>query len=78
MMLKRNKIMLIPPSIGFLNRGKRKYIKIYKGTEMKYVKMTNTLTAFYAKNLQQSHGLFEFSPKLACKVCTYVCCETSQ
>ena len=78
MMLKRNKIMLIPPSIGFLNRGKRKYIKRYKGTEMKYVKMTNTLTAFYARNLQQSHGLFEFSPKLACKVCTYVCCETSQ
>ena len=77
MMLKRNKIMLIPPSIGFLNRGKRKYIKTYKGTEMKYVKMTNTLTAFYARNMQQSHGLFEFSPKLACKVCTYVCCETS-
>ena len=30
---------------------------------MKYVKMTNTLTAFYARNMQQSHGLFEFSPK---------------
>ena len=36
MMLKWNKIMLMPPSIGFLNRGKRKYIKIYKGMVMKY------------------------------------------
>ena len=39
---------------------------------MKYAKMTNTLTALYAKNMQQNHGLFEFSPKLACKVGTYV------
>ena len=38
MMLKRNKIMLMPPSIE-----KTKYMKIYKGTEMKYVKMTKTL-----------------------------------
>ena len=78
MMLKRNKIMLMPPSIGFLNRGKTKYIKIYKGTEMKCVKMTNTLTALFARSMQQNHGLFEFSPKLACNVWTYVCCETSQ
>ena len=39
--------MLMPPSIGYLNRVKTKYIKICKGTEMKYVKMTNTLTALY-------------------------------
>ena len=78
MILKQNKIMLIPPSIGFLNRGKTKYIKIYKRTEMKYVKMTNTLTALYVRNMQQNHGLFEFSPKLACNVWTYVCFETSQ
>ena len=57
MMLKRNKIMLMPPSIE-----KTKYMKIYKGTEMKYVKMTKTLTALYARNMQQKHGLFEFSP----------------
>ena len=74
MMLKRNKIMLMPPSIGFLNRGKTKYIKIYKGTEMKCAKMT----ALYARSMQQNHGLFDFSPKLACNVCTYVCYETSQ
>ena len=78
MMLKRNKIMLMPPSIGFLNRGKTKYIKIYKGTEMKCAKMTNTLTALYVRSMQQNHGLFDFSPKLACNVCTYVCYETSQ
>ena len=78
MMLKWNKIMLMPPSIGFLDSGKTKYIKIYKGTEMKCVKMTNTLTALYARSMQQNHGLFEFSPKLACNVWTYVCCETSQ
>ena len=54
--------MLMPPSIGYLNRGKTKYIKICKGTEMKYVKMANTLTALYARNMQQNHGLFEFSP----------------
>ena len=29
---------------------------------MKYVKMANTLTALYARNMQQNHGLFEFSP----------------
>ena len=45
MVLKRNTFMLMPPSIGFLNRGKTKYIKIYKGPEMKNVKMKNTLTA---------------------------------
>ena len=53
----------MPPSIGFLNRRKTKYIKIYKETEMKYVKMTNTLTALCARNMQQEDGLFEFSPK---------------
>ena len=63
MMLKRNKIMLIPPSIGFLNRWKTKYIKTCKGTEMKYGKMTNTLTALYARNMRQDHNLFEFLPK---------------
>ena len=55
--------MLMPPSIGYLNRGKTKYIKICKGTEMKYVKMTSTLTTLYATNIQQNHGLFEFSPE---------------
>ena len=30
---------------------------------MKYVKMANTLTALYARNMQQNHGLFEFSPE---------------
>ena len=43
--------MLMSPSIGYLNRGKTKYIKIYKGTEMKYVKMTNTFTALCAGNM---------------------------
>ena len=55
--------MLMPPSIVYLNRGKTKYIKICKGTEMKYVKMTSTLTTLYATNIQQNHGLFEFSPE---------------
>ena len=63
MALKRNTFMLMPPSIGLLNRRKTKYIKIYKGTEMKHVKMTNTLTALCARNVQQKDGLFEFSPK---------------
>ena len=49
-MMKRDKIMPMWPSIGSLNSGKTKYIKIYKGTKMKYVKIANTLTAFSAGN----------------------------
>ena len=62
MMLKRNTFMLMLPSSSSLNRRKTKYIKIYKGTEMKYVKMANNLTAFCARNMH-NHGLFEFYPK---------------
>ena len=39
------------------------------------LKCLTMLTALYARSMQQNHGLFEFSPKLACNVCTYVCCE---
>ena len=53
----------MPSPNGFLNRRKTKDMQIYKGTVMKYVKMTNTLTALCARNMQQKDGLFEFSPK---------------
>ena len=70
-MIKGDKIMLMPPSIGSLNSGKAKYIKIFNEKEMKYVKITNTLTAFSAGNYSGTSDIFR--PKCSCKCPTNYC-----